>query len=294
MIRHLIRHEETFATVRKLMKAHEKQLKHTEFHLPTEASGKLVSTLQELKEERGGMKTLNLSMAVVFTLTAALFGCGGQAYQTSTGDSSGDLVGSSPTDDSSTSDTDTITESFVADINYSNTLTGVYKHVSDTDNTHSSDTTPFNIETDNKLLIRISAGPAGPVNDPDTNFSATYNCAQFTVTVKGQSQTTKLLAVNGTTGCSGGVESQILDFSSQVPSNHTDDLTVTISNARSDFYCQMWDFCAMYGYWPSSIGLTTGIGSCSSMLSSSRSLYCPSKPLYETHTATFNLEIDTN
>jgi hypothetical protein len=135
------------------------------------------------------------------------------------------------------------------------------------------------INTDSIIKVRITAGPAGQVSIPSgtySNYSASYYCVKYNVTVLGQTVTTNALSVNGGGAlCPQAADNQVIDFSSRLIPGHGP-VTVRVSSARYDYYCQllMMGYISPY-YWQTYC---------------STSLY----PLYQTHTATFTLDIQTN
>ena len=125
------------------------------------------------------------------------------------------------------------------------------------------------INTDSILKISIQ---------PISNYSSAagnYGCAQFTVTVNGQSVSTKLLSVSGVNSfiCLNNPDVQIIDFSTRVGSPGP--VIVEVSKARYDYWCQLW----MAG--------TPG-------LYGTQSMYCPVRPVYEQHTVSGTIAIQVN
>lgn len=142
------------------------------------------------------------------------------------------------------------------------------------------------VDTDNVLRIKVTAEAAGQVTDPTYGFSGTYSCVSYKVTVLGSTQTTKLLAVGSNTdllagyNCPGAAGSQILDFSSRLTPGHGT-ITVKVEASSYDFYCRGCESSPwLYNAYP------YGPYSCS--------LYCPSRPVYKTHTVTGTLSIQIN
>lgn len=152
-----------------------------------------------------------------------------------------------------------------------------------------SGTTPYyttTVNTDNLLKIKITAGDAQQITDPSYGFSATYSCVSYKVTVLGSTQQTKLLAVSSqadvlaAANCPGAANHQVLDFSSRLSPGHGP-ITITVEAASYDFYCRG---CQTYPWFYNAYPY--GAYSCS--------LYCPSRPVYKTHTVTGNVTIQVN
>lgn len=152
-----------------------------------------------------------------------------------------------------------------------------------------SGTTPSyttTVDTDNVLRVKVTAEAAGQVTDPTYGFSGTYSCVSYKVTVLGSTQTTKLLAVGSNTdllagyNCPGAAGSQILDFSSRLTPGHGT-ITIKVEASTYDFYCRGCESSPwLYNAYP------YGPYSCS--------LYCPSRPVYKTHSVTGTLSIQVN
>lgn len=126
--------------------------------------------------------------------------------------------------------------------------------------------TANNIDTDNLLQVSVTLGQ--PTTIPGTGYTAEYSCAQFLVTVLGQSQTV-FLSNTGSPGygyCNGAQVSQMVDFSSRLTSGHGP-VTVTIENVS-------YDNCRLYGD-------VYGVG-------------CPMTSVYSTHILTGALSIVVN
>jgi hypothetical protein len=138
----------------------------------------------------------------------------------------------------------------------------------------------YTVTTDNLLKVKVTTGAATNVI-PGSNFSATYECVSYNVTVLGQTLSTGTLSVSGGNSiCPNAPTSKTLDFSSRLTSGHGS-VTVTIVPTGYDFYCQScltypWMFNAYpYGYY-----------SCS--------MYCPLKTVYKNHGVTGTLAIQVN
>ena len=215
--------------------------------------------------------------AVLLTLLlATLSACGGEAYREPDVDSDDDgstaqsSSSSSPAASSSSGTVDTSDPENPV-YTYSFSLTG------------SGGTAPTytstSISTDNTLRVRVIPGQAGSLSTSegtDSNFSATYYCASYTVTVLGHSLTTQPLKINGGGAiCANAAESEILDFSDRMTSGHGD-VTVGISAPRYDYYCQLlYNGYINWGYYSTYC---------------SQSLY----PVYKNHTVTGSIEVEVN
>jgi|GEM_PF-1712989 len=266
---------------------------------PRNNKSKAALILQDLKAGavmflKPGLMTLSLSIAVSTMSLLTLTGCGktSTSTQTTTPQTSTTGTGTTTTDGSTTdsgSTTDTTTdgsgttgssttsESVLPAITESFTVSG-------SSGTSPSYTTTVN--TDNLLKIKVTAGGAGQITDPNYGFSGTYGCVSYKVTVLGSTQTTKLLAVGSQSdmlsaiNCPGASTSQVLDFSGRLTSGHGS-ITVKVEAAAYDFYCRGCEtYPWLYNAYP------YGAYSCS--------LYCPSRPVYQTHTVTGNLDIQVN
>lgn len=126
--------------------------------------------------------------------------------------------------------------------------------------------TATQIDTDNLLQVTVTLGQ--PTTIPGTGYTAEYSCAQFMVTVLGQSQTV-FLSNTGSPGygyCNGAQTSQMVDFSSRLTTGHGP-VSVTVTNVS-------YDNCRLYGD-------VYGYG-------------CPMTAVYSTHILTGALSIVVN
>jgi hypothetical protein len=137
------------------------------------------------------------------------------------------------------------------------------------------------INTDNLLVIKVNAGPAGQLSVPGfySNFTANYNCVAYNITVGGRTVTTQTLKVPNASQswyamdqCPGAPSSQIINFSDRASPGHGD-MFVTVSNARYDFYCDLYY---------------------QGMLSGTPSMYCPLRTAYMNHTLTGTIDVQVN
>jgi len=104
--------------------------------------------------------------------------------------------------------------------------------------------TTGSVETDNLLRVKVTALPGSQItatNGSGSNFTANYGCVKYTVKVNGTVRQTQVLRVGGVLNslCPTAPESEILDFSSILAAGHHS-LTVQVTEARYDFYCQMF------------------------------------------------------
>lgn len=139
----------------------------------------------------------------------------------------------------------------------------------------------FTVTTDNLLKVKVIAGPASQATIPGSNFSASYNCVRFRVTVLGQSTDTGLLSVgNGGYACQGSPSEKTLDFSSRLTAGHGA-VTIKIEATGYDFY---WQGCSsypwLYGAYP------YGPYSCNN--------YYPTYTVFKNHTVTGTLSVQVN
>lgn len=137
------------------------------------------------------------------------------------------------------------------------------------------------INTDNLLVIKVNAGPAGQISVPGlySNFTANYNCVSYNITVGGRTVTTQTLKVPNATQswytvdqCPNAPSSQIINFSDRASPGHGD-MFVTVSNARYDFYCELFY---------------------QGLISGTANMYCPLRTAYQTHTLTGTIDVQVN
>ena len=136
------------------------------------------------------------------------------------------------------------------------------------------------IDTDSKLIVKISANPASyAVNG--TGFVGQYGCARFNVKVLNQMITTKPLAVNGGSpfckDSSGNAAPtyDTLNFSSRMTAGHAAPV-VEISNAAYDFDCLGCMYYAPQAY-------NAYLYGCS--------YYCPMRPAFKNHTVSGTIDV---
>ncbi len=120
----------------------------------------------------------------------------------------------------------------------------------DTNNTGYIDTsvapyvfTTSSVETDNLLKVKVTALPGSPITSSTggSNFTANYGCVKYTVKVNNTVRQTQFLRVGTMPNamCPNAPESEVLDFSSILAAGHHT-LSVSVTEARYDFYCQMF------------------------------------------------------
>lgn len=261
----------------------------------------------------------------VLTLVTA---CGGQAYRTeATPQAQGQLPGNTPSTGSSGVPTFTNAGN-TGGGNTTQTTVGSNEDFSDASPaeshsftlTGSGGNTPSytvsDVVTDNLLKVRIVPGAAGNLSATDgsySNFTANYTCVSFKVTVGGYSTTTPALSVNGA-DCSWANESNptlaerartsgdrkilsptswTIDLSSRVTRGST---SITVSEARYDFYCQQYAYCMRNAYYNPYLGRyqSTVRGCDSYLIGTGYSTFCPLRTAYRTHTLTGTIEVQTN
>jgi len=233
------------------------------------------------------MKTLNWKPITLLALIAITSGCGGS----STSKKAAVAGGASPTSPGSTdpnqwwlnpTPTPNANGNLSEAYTYSGTITGFPTTPTSTVGTFTLQSPP----TDSKLKIRIQPTAGSFVSLPGyNNFSFSPQCAQYKITVNGQTIQTNPLRVAGTAGgtsCYGAADSQVVDFSGRIGSGGT--VQIKVSEARYDVYCQMFMQC-YYNPWTNS--------ACSNILNAYTSM-CPMKNVYQNHTVNFNLRVGTN
>ncbi len=156
------------------------------------------------------------------------------------------------------------------------------------------------LKTDTKLLVKVNADSATRNQSPVyTNFAAEYHCAVFKVTLQMDagngtytdlgSVITNSLNVAGTAGCSGGVASQVIDFSAFMTPGHGN-VKIKVESMKTDFYCILFNKCVafknQYGFWSSD---------CAWASPSNMEMYaCPTKTIYQYHVVNGSLEVQVN
>lgn len=208
-----------------------------------------------------------------FGAFAGLMGCGGSSNRSSDVSSQGLVNPTSPTP--TYTPPYTPPTGFIAHYSANFTLAGYT-------GTGSNFITPP-VDTDNTLKVRITAGPGGPLSDPNySNFVANYGCISYRVTVMGNTRTTQMLSVNSSGGyCPGNyagqwvqsANSEVLDFGAVLSPGHGP-ITVEVKEARYDFYCAYY-YSFGYTYSP-------------------YNNWCPLKSVYRSHTVTGQVEIQVN
>jgi hypothetical protein len=222
----------------------------------------------------------NAKPIVIALLATSLVACGGSSYR-STRQGSSDLGGSGgggstggTTAPGGTS-TDTPDEGFMPSYSFAFNLTG-------TGGTQPT-WTSGEINTDNILKIRINPGAAGNLSLPSgsavpySNFSATYGCVSYQITVNGRSVRTVTLSVNGTGTswmCPQAPDSQVIDFSDRGP--FFGPVKVQVTQARYDYYCQLLVMGYINPYYSGT--------------------YCSAQgyPVYKNHTVTGSIDVQVN
>lgn len=228
-------------------------------------------------------------VAASVALLGVLSGCGGTAYRQETaqnpnggntgggtgGNTGGNTGGSHGPGDLGTDNGGDAVQNFEPYLTTQFTLTG------DGGNSPTYETVA--IDTDSIFKVRVTAGGAQRITVPGYNYSATYSCISYEVTVLGETRQTKLLSADGS-DCSRYAQgapapsagtpenSNTLDFSKRLTPGHNS-VTVKVASARYDFYCQLWLNGMVYG---------------------TQSMYCPARVVHKNHTVSGTLEIQTN
>ena len=209
------------------------------------------------------MRMFNKKVLITLALTASLTACG----RSSTSDSatSAGTASTTPAATTTVASTTTFAASgpgydFVIGGNGSVTLPQSF--------VQNGKTYTQGITTDSILQVQIVSGSAGVITTTvgSSNFSATYGCISYEVTVGGQTVTTETLSVDGANNenCPGAPDNQVIDFSSQLSEGHGA-MFVTISNPRYDYYCNLveegyipyymaQDYCPLHTVYSSSYG----------------------------------------
>jgi len=227
------------------------------------------------------MLKLNKKVLIALTLTASLTACGRSSIGSGDGTNTG--AGTIPGAVSGGGDGSILSDAgFIPKASYSFAIAGQSSAQIPQSFTQGGQTYTNGISTDSILKIRVTAGAAGnnvvPATNPyyhaGTNFTATYGCISYVVTVGGQQVRSQTLAVPGAYNynCPNAPQSQVIDFSSQLTRGHGP-MFVTVSSVLDDYYCQQ-------------------------LGNSYNNLFCPLHPVYDSnygkHSISGTIEVETN
>lgn len=219
---------------------------------------------------------------------ALLSGCGGQSYDNiqttgagiptgsgipapATGTPSSPTVGGFPFGGSTGSSTGTATGTFPP-FSYNFSVTGA------------GGTNPVytaQVNTDNILRVDIAAGPAGELSlggGQYSNYTATYGCISYQLTVLGQTVVTQTLSTSSGSydyDCPGAPNVQTIDFSGRLTPGHNV-VSLQVEANGYDYYCQL---CQNPYYFYLFDGCMN---------------YCPLYGVYRNHTVTGTLTVHVN
>jgi len=131
----------------------------------------------------------------------------------------------------------------------------------------------FTVNTDSVLRLRVTSGPAQAIDLPGVSFTARYGCVQYAITVNGRTADTVILSVEGEDNqhCPDAPTSVLMDFSDRL--GGPDAPTITVSDARYDFYCRLW-FRGVIG--------------------GGYNLYCPIRAAFKNHILSGTLKVQVN
>lgn len=157
------------------------------------------------------------------------------------------------------------------------------------------------VTTDNLLQVQVKAGNSGRIlqNSVPSNFSAQYGCATFKVIleidsgsgwVKTAEKTTSPLNAAGTSGCTGGLSSQVINFSNYLLSGEKR-VRFRVEAMQTDFYCILYTKCVnaiqQNGYVSSDCTWMAGQTNMSQYV-------CPLKSIYTVHSVTGSIKMQVN
>ena len=113
--------------------------------------------------------------------------------------------------------------------------------------------TATGIYTDSILRVTVRAMPGGALSLPGggySNYSATYQCVSYEITVGGRTVRTSPLAVTPGTShhCPNAPNSQTIDFSDRLGQN-PGAMSVRVANPMYDTYCSYFEAGMLYPYY---------------------------------------------
>lgn len=229
------------------------------------------------------------SLALVLAPMLALTACGSKAQREATTAQGGIGNGNVGTHTSTSTGTGTgtgtttgfePTRSYTVDLNV-RTGTGTQTNILVTEQIIED------VPTDDVLKIKVIPGPAGTLNLPGKPYSASYQCASYQITVLGRTVTTQVLSLNGYCLDTAGYynpyyvqapKEQVITFSESLTPGHGP-IDIKISNPRYSFKCEA----CLATFWANP---TWWAGGCAN--------YCKVAPVYDTHTMSATIEIETN
>ena len=140
------------------------------------------------------------------------------------------------------------------------------------------------VDTDNLLIVRVSAKPAGQIASTTySNFSGSYVCVQYEVTALGKTLSTGVLStvLGGGPNCPGAPTYADLNFSDRLGAGHNS-VNIQVTKIYYDFYCSWAKWVNSSPYTVYQYGYQN------------ESFYCPVKTVYKTHTVNGKLQIKVN
>lgn len=146
--------------------------------------------------------------------------------------------------------------------------------------------TSTQVETDNMLIVRISAKAAGQLSLQSGNYSrftANYGCVQYEVTALGKTLSTGLLstAAGGSPNCPGAPTYADLNFSESLSPGHNA-VNIQVTKVYYDFYCS-------WARWVNSSYITMG-----QYGYQNEGLFCPATTVFKNHTVNGKMQVKVN
>ncbi len=140
------------------------------------------------------------------------------------------------------------------------------------------------VDTDNLLIVRISAKSAGQISASSySNFSGNYSCVQYEVTALGKTLSTGVLSTvaGGSPNCPGAPTYADLNFSDRLGSGHNS-VNIQVKKVYYDFYCSWARWVNSSPYTVYQYGYQN------------EALFCPVKTVYKTHTVNGRMQVKVN
>ncbi|NDD90882.1 hypothetical protein EBZ37_02190 [bacterium] len=145
--------------------------------------------------------------------------------------------------------------------------------------------TASSVDTDNLLVVRISARPAGQVSIASgqySNFTANYGCVQYEVTALGKTMSTGILSTTPNNPvCPGAPGYADLNFSDRLASGHNT-VNVSVTKVYYDFYC-------LWAKWVNSSYYNISLYG-----AQNETYFCPLRTVYRSHVANGKMQIQVN
>jgi hypothetical protein len=146
--------------------------------------------------------------------------------------------------------------------------------------------TSTQVETDNMLIVRISAKAAGQLSLQSgsySRFTANYGCIQYEVTALGKTLSTGMLSTvaGGSPNCPGAPTYADLNFSDSLSPGHNA-VNIQVTKVYYDFYCA-------WARWVNSSYITL-----SQYGYQNEGLFCPATTVYRNHTVNGKMQVKVN